>query len=92
LVSFSILLAPSASSKYQATAGRVVQGGVVGEECICGFPGPLPCYDETTWQPCDGSYRSVQEKPNQQPASTDIDTGSIGLLLLTALYMLRRFI
>jgi hypothetical protein len=78
--------------KYQAVAGRTVVGDVAGEECDCDALGPPVCYYENSSQPCNGNYRSLQEPAKSKPQPTGVDTGSLGLLLLTAFCLLRRFI
>jgi hypothetical protein len=92
LVIFSILLTPSISTKYNALAGRMLQGGAAGEECDCRSLGPPDCYDEGSPQPCNGNQRSPQEPTNNKSKPTDVDAGSLGLLFLTALCLFRRFI
>jgi hypothetical protein len=97
LVIFSILVAPSLSTNYDAIAGRTVLGGAAGEYCPCGQPAPPVCYYDTEDVICSGNGNGNGDQPLRQSTDsksepTSVDAGSIGLLFLTALYLFRRFI
>jgi hypothetical protein len=96
-VIFSILIAPSLSTKFNAIAGRTLAGGAAGEECQCGLASPPDCYYDGTTQQCNEGATAMQQPTEKQSEenqsdSKDLDAGSVGLFFLTALYFLRRLI
>lgn len=74
---------------FPAQAGRTVQGAGQGIECDCGLPAPPACFDDITSEPCHiQGEQSTQQESNPSGQS---DVGSLGLLLLTTLLVLKRF-
>jgi hypothetical protein len=86
-------------SATQAQAGRGQLGDAASPYCDCGRNDGVPCYDETTWQRCDGDQglmlnaSSQKSKPESLPSGRTRDTnaGSIGLLVLVTALLLKRF-
>ena len=95
LVTFSILLSPMFSTSFDAVAGRT-QAGYGGEECACGMPAPPTCYDEATWQRCDGSRDSSMASSSWEDegmtSDGPVDYTSGVLMLLVAAMLTSRAI
>ena len=88
-------------SAIPAQAGRSVMGSAASPECTCGLKDGVPCYDESTWQRCDGDLGLMMESSAKQKSksvslpsgrSRDVDAGSLGLFVLVTALLLRRFI
>lgn len=83
------------SAKYNALAGRVQSGNLASAYCPCGVEGP-PCYEENTWQLCNGEGGMQSQAPPSDDKSTKdtapVDAASLGLVIFVAAYLFRRFI
>lgn len=91
-VVLSILIVPAFSSQFTAHAGKTVFGDFNSSDCPCGVESPIPCYNEYTWQRCDGAPGQGGGQPQAAaPEKTDDKIGSLGMLLFAMLLILKRF-
>jgi hypothetical protein len=76
------------TNQFSANAGRTGLGDVTSEWCDCNVQSPIACYNEETEQLCNGDPQGsgqAQAAPPDESAKV-----SIGLLVITALFLLKR--
>jgi len=91
LVLLSILIAPTVTTKFDASAGRTAVGAGLGEYCPCGVSGPA-CYEESTGERCDCAGSPNPPVECSAGRATSPDYGSAILIGIAVLYLLKRFI